>query len=133
MDTAGQDDYQTMLDSWIGFAEGFLLVYAIDDRESFNEILVKYKRIIKNKSKDKTCIVIVGNKCDLNDKRKVERKEAEDLAKTLGVHFMEVSAYEKINVKEGFLILAKELLYHKGKLENPLKDDSNAKKRCYCF
>jgi small GTP-binding protein len=123
-----------MLDSWIGFAEGFLLVYAIDDRDSFNEISVKYKRIIKNKLKDKPCIVIVGNKCDLIDtKRKVEKKEGEDLANSLGLPFLEVSALEKINVKEGFLILAKELLYKKGKLENPLKEESRTKKRCYCF
>jgi GTPase SAR1 family protein len=124
-----------MLDSWIGFAEGFLLVYAIDDIESFNEISVKYKRIIKNKSKDKPCVVIVGNKCDLDKsgKRKIETKEGEELAKSLGVHFMEVSAFEKINVKEGFLILAKELLCKKGKLDNPLKDEEKSKKKCYCF
>ena len=122
-----------MLDSWIGFAEGFLLVYAIDDRDSFEEISVKYKRIVKNKSKDKPCIIIVANKCDLEDKRKVETKEAEELAHSLGVHFLEVSALQKINVKEGFLILAKDLLYKKGKLENPLRDDGIIKKRCYCF
>jgi small GTP-binding protein len=122
-----------MLDSWIGFAEGFLLVYAIDDRESFNEITNKYKRIIKTKIKEKTSIIIVGNKCDLEDKRKVEKKEAENLAKSLGVQCLEVSALERINVKEGFLILAKDLLYKKGKLENPANGDDNAKRRCYCF
>jgi GTPase KRas protein len=123
-----------MLDSWIGFAEGFLLVYAIDDRESFNEITNKYKRIIKTKTKDKACIIIVGNKCDLEEtKRIINKNEAEELAKSLGVQFMEVSALERINVKEGFLILAKELLYKKGKLENPALADEKTKKRCYCF
>jgi GTPase KRas protein len=122
-----------MLDSWIGFAEGFLLVFAIDDRDSFEEIIVKYNRIVKNKTKEKPSIIIVANKCDLEDKRKVETKEAEDLANSLGVKFMEVSALQKINVKEGFLILAKELLFKKGKLESSLRDDGNIKKKCYCF
>jgi len=122
-----------MFDSWIGFAEGFLLVYAIDDRDSFEEIIVKYNRIVKNKTKEKPSIIIVANKCDLDDKRKVETKEAEDLANSLGVKFMEVSALQKINVKEGFLILAKELLLKKGKLESSLRDDSNVRKKCYCF
>ena len=57
LDTAGQDDYQSMLDTWIGFAEGFVLVYSIDDRESFDSLKSKYDkkdqaivaaRIIKN-------------------------------------------------------------------------------------
>ena len=43
LDTAGQDDYQSMLDTWINFAEGFVLVYSIDDRESFESLKDKYE------------------------------------------------------------------------------------------
>jgi hypothetical protein len=77
-------------------------------------------------------IILVGNKCDLIDQRKVEKKEAEDLAKSWNVNFLEVSAFEKINVKEAFLIVAKELLMIKAKLSNEENKQSN-KKRCYCF
>jgi GTPase SAR1 family protein len=122
-----------MLDSWIGFADAFILVYAVDDYESFEMIRARYERIIKNKGNEKPCIVLVGNKCDLNDKRKVEMKEGEALAKSLNVNFLEVSALEKINVKETFLIVAKELLYKKAKINNNTKDDADNKKRCYCF
>ena len=41
LDTAGQDDYQSMLETWINFGSGFLLVYSIDDIESFNEVKKK--------------------------------------------------------------------------------------------
>ncbi len=131
MDTAGQDDYQTMIDSWIGSADGFLLVYAVDDIESFESIKGKYERIIKNKQREKPPIIIVGNKCDLKDRRKVESKDAESMAKQLNVHFMEVSALEKINVKEAFLVIAKELLLKKENIDDT--DNSENKKRCYCF
>ncbi len=132
MDTAGQDDYQTMMDSWIGFADGFILVYAIDDRESFEAVKGRYERIIKNKVGEKPAIMLVGNKCDLVDKRKVETNEAEELAKMWKVDFLEVSAFEKINVKESFLVVAKMLLIKKAGLNLGDKEE-NKKSRCFCF
>ena len=47
MDTAGEEDYQTMVDEWIKAAEGFLLLFAINDKESFKALEDKYKRIEK--------------------------------------------------------------------------------------
>ena len=49
-DTAGQDDYQSMLDTWINSVDGFILVYSIDDKDSFESMKMRYERIIKNKS-----------------------------------------------------------------------------------
>ena len=77
--------------------------------------------------------IIVGNKCDLVDKRKVETKELEATAKQWNVNFMEVSALEKINVKETFLVVAKQLLVKKAKIESDEKVEGQTKKRCYCF
>jgi GTPase SAR1 family protein len=122
-----------MMDSWIGFADGFILVYAIDDRESFEAIKGRYERIIKNKAGEKPSIIVVGNKCDLVDKRKVETSEGEELTKLWNVNFMEVSAFEKINVKETFLVVAKQLLVKRTKIEGGDKDDLQHKKRCFCF
>lgn len=113
LDTAGQDDYQSMLDTWINFAEGFVLVYSIDDRESFESLKEKYDRVVKNKSDDVYSVIIVGNKCDLEDKRKVTKEEGESYAKSKGVDFMEVSALKTINVKETFVKLAHNLLEKK--------------------
>ena len=121
------------MDSWIGFADGFILVYAIDDPQSFEVIKGKYDRILKNKPGEKPPIIVVGNKCDLADKRKVEVKEVEALTKSWNVNFLEVSAQEKINVKETFLVVAKQLLLKKARIENGDNDDAKSKKRCYCF
>jgi GTPase SAR1 family protein len=119
-----------MLDSWIGYAEGFLLIYAIDDKESFEAVKHKYDRVVKSKI-DKPSIILIGNKCDLVDKRRVERSEGEEFAKSKGIRFMEVSALEKINVKEAFLAVASELLYKQLKIN--IHDDEKKRKRCYCF
>ena len=113
LDTAGQDDYQSMLDTWINFAEGFVVVYSIDDRESFESLKDKDERVVKNKSDDVYSVIIVGNKCDLEDKRKVTKEEGESYAKSKGVDFMEVSALKTINVKETFVKLAHNLLEKK--------------------
>jgi len=42
-------------------ADGFILVYSIENKNSFEEIKVKYERIIKNKGKNNFSLIIVGN------------------------------------------------------------------------
>ena len=133
LDTAGQDDYQTMLDTWINSADGFILVYSIDNKESFDTTKVRYERIMKLKSDQKTAIVIAGNKCDLEENRKVSREEAENFCNTNNISFLETSALKTINVKETFLCVARGLL----QIQFPNKykniDGGSGNKRCYCF
>ena len=69
-----------MLDSWINFGDGFLLVFAINDEESFKILEQKRARIIKNKNNNNVPIILVGNKQDLSDERKVEFSDAKNLA-----------------------------------------------------
>ena len=104
LDTAGQDDYQTMLDTWIEFGNCFILVYSIDEMDSFKQIKAKYDRICKLKANEPFSVIIAGNKCDLPDSsRKVSKVEAESYAKNIDVPFLEVSALNRINVKEAFM------------------------------
>jgi len=91
LDTAGQDDYQSLLNYWISFAEAFILVYAINDRESFDYLDEKRDRILKMK-KDVYCpIILVGNKSDLENQRKIQYDEGVNLAKRWGCYFFETS------------------------------------------
>jgi len=114
LDTAGQDDYQTMLETWVNFGSGFLLVYSIDDHYSFEDIQLKYNKIVLLKEKELYSCILVGNKCDLDDEcRKVSKKEAEEYAKSKGISFLEVSALNKINIKESFLTLVHDLIEKK--------------------
>ena len=91
LDTAGEDDYQTMVDEWIKSADGFLLLFAINDKESFEAVKSKVIRIQKN-NKQKSPIVLVGNKCDLEAKREVDKQTAMNYAKTIGAKYYETSA-----------------------------------------
>ena len=102
LDTAGEDDYQKMLDIWISFGEGFLLVFAIDDKESFDILTSKRDRIIKGKHGDVPPMVLVGNKKDLEQARKVSSDEAQKLANSWGIEYIETSAKDNINCKEAF-------------------------------
>ena len=133
LDTAGQDDYQTMLDTWINSSDGFILVYSIDNRESFESTKVRYERILKLKGDQKVSIVVAGNKCDLEESRKVSKEEAENFCSSNNITFMETSALNVINVKEAFLAVAKGLL--KINFPEKYKNDGKGggKKKCYCF
>lgn len=88
LDTAGQDDYQSLMNYWINFGEAFVLVYAINDRESFTGLEDKRDKILKMKRDEGSPIVLVGNKCDLEKNRTVPSEEAAALAKKWGcLHF----------------------------------------------
>ena len=110
LDTAGQDDYQTMLDTWIESGNCYLLVYSIDDLGTFNAIKERYERICQIKNNDNFSVIIVGNKCDLESERKVQKEEVENFSKSNGLEFLEASALNKINVKEAFTIVAHDYL-----------------------
>ena len=51
--------------------------------------------------------MILGNKCDIEDKRQISKQEGEDLASEYKVKFMETSAKANINVEEAFMSIAK--------------------------
>ena len=124
LDTAGEEDYQNMFDQWISVAKGFILVYAIDDQESFDAIKVKIKRIEKHKVNDLP-VVLVGNKCDLADRRKISEQQGKDLAKSIGGKYYETSALTDLNgnVKTVFVECAKMIM-------NNIDGDVHGKVKC---
>ena len=133
LDTAGQDDYQTMLDTWINSADGFILVYSIDNKESFESTKTRYERILKLKVDQKVSIIIAGNKCDLEENRQVSREEVENFCRTNKINFLETSALKTINVKEIFLYVARGLLQINFPEKYKNNDKEAGKKRCFCF
>ena len=71
LDTAGQEEYSAMREQYMRTGEGFLLVYSINSRQSFEEILTFQQQILRVKDKDYFPIIVVGNKCDLEHEREV--------------------------------------------------------------
>ena len=115
LDTAGEEDYQNMMDMWISFGEGFLLVFAINDKESFNLIKSKRDRILRGKHGVKYPTLLVGNKQDLENERQVNYSEAKEMADKWGIEYIETSAKTNFNCKEVFEMLAQEIVQKKGK------------------
>lgn len=89
--------------------EGFLLVYSIDSKQSFEEIRTFQQQILRVKDKDYFPIIIVGNKCDLEQDRVVSKEEGMALARSFGCKFMETSAKQRINVEQSFYELVREI------------------------
>ena len=95
----GEEEYQALMDMWISFGEGFLLVFAINDRESFELVKDKYHSIIKGKHGVKCPILLVGNKQDLENERKISFDEAKKLADEWGIEYIETILIAKKHLK----------------------------------
>ncbi|KAI4165462.1 MAG: hypothetical protein LQ342_000872 [Letrouitia transgressa] len=109
LDTAGQEEYSAMREQYMRTGEGFLLVYSITSRQSFEEILTFQQQILRVKDKDYFPIIIVGNKCDLDAERQVSKQEGQDLARQFGCAFIETSAKSRINVDNAFYDIVREI------------------------
>jgi GTPase KRas protein len=117
-----------MREQYMRTGEGFLCVYSITSRPSFEEISTFYNQILRVKDKDYFPVIIVANKCDLEHERQVSTQEGRDLAKNFGCKFIESSAKSKVNVDEAFYSLVREIRrYNK---ENNPKEAGKKKKVC---
>eukprot|EP01104_Vermistella_antarctica_P019428 TRINITY_DN75_c0_g1_i1.p1 TRINITY_DN75_c0_g1~~TRINITY_DN75_c0_g1_i1.p1 ORF type:complete len:207 (+),score=68.99 TRINITY_DN75_c0_g1_i1:60-623(+) len=122
LDTAGQEEYSAMRDQYMRTGQGFLCVYAITSRSSFDEITSFREQILRVKDEDKVPMVVVGNKSDLEEERQVTTAEGQDLAKSFGCPFFETSAKTRVNVEESFYQLVREI-----RKENAGKADASKK------
>ena len=109
-DTAGQDDFAAMRTSYMRQGKGFILVYAIDDRASFEEIESFHRELIRTKCTPTVPCVICGNKCDLDDRRIVSKAEGEELAAKLKCKFYETSALTNFQITETFITLVRDII-----------------------
>lgn len=109
LDTAGQEEYSAMREQYMRTGEGFLLVYAINSRDTLEELLAFYEQIQRVKDADKVPVFVVGNKSDLEIERQVSFEEGAAFAKLIGCPFLETSAKQRINVEESFYGLVRSI------------------------
>ena len=106
-DTAGQEELSALRDQALRVAEGFLIVFAITETSSFNQVEELHGCITRAKDSDRVPIVVVGNKADLQDIRTVSVEEIDELVTRLKVPYFEASAKKCENVEESFFELVR--------------------------
>lgn len=131
LDTAGQEDYSAMRDQYMRTGQGFLLVYAINNRVSFDEVDTNYYgQILRVKDKDWVPMVLVGNKSDMEDQRQVTTQEGEERAKKYRCPFFETSAKLNSNIQEAFFTLVREIRKANPILGQINKREKKKQKKC---
>ena len=109
-DTAGQEKFKSISVQYIKNCIGILLVYSIDDRNSLNNLENWIKDIKDKTNYEKVPLILIGNKCDLEDERKVSKEEGEKFALKYNIKFFECSAKNNINVNQAFENLINEVV-----------------------
>ena len=106
IDTAGQEQYDSLTLNTFKKCRGLILVYSIDNENSFNNIKDKWIEKIKDSFDIKnTPIILVGNKKDLKDERNIPEEEGKKLAEENNFVFFETSAKTGENVNKIFQTL----------------------------
>ena len=108
-DTAGQERFKNIIASYYRGAHGILLLYDVTDKDSFKNLSNWLIEIEKNASKN-VLRLLIGNKCDLEEKRVIRFNQGKEFADTYGLKFIETSAKKNLNVNEAFETLGRELM-----------------------
>ncbi len=108
-DTAGQERYKVISKNYYNKSDGFIIVYDITNKSSFDSI-VNWVEDIKELASNDNKNIILGNKCDLESERKINKEEGDNLAKKYNCQFFEVSAQNGKNIDKSFLCLVQSIL-----------------------
>merc|ERR1712146_260536 len=107
-DTAGQERFRTITSSYYRGAHGIIVVYDVTDGESYTYVK-QWLEEIQRYACEGVNKLLVGNKCDLVNKRVVDKKSAEEFAEKHGITFLETSAKNNQNVEAAFMTMAGEI------------------------
>ena len=102
VDTAGQDEYSIFPTQYTLNMDGFVLVYSIDSRKSFDVVKILHDKLLDLTGKVLIPTVVVGNKLDLQAQRAVSCEEGKKFASQIKAQFVEVSAKQNNLVNDVF-------------------------------
>ncbi len=107
-DTAGQERYRAITQNFYKGALGLAIVFDLTDEGTFQTIK-QWLETIKNYAGDKVVKVLLGNKSDLLNEKKVKNQQIEALLKEVKLPYFETSAKMDRNIKEAFEFMGKEI------------------------
>jgi small GTP-binding protein len=122
-DTAGQDRFRAITKNYYKGAHGIILMYDVSSEQTFINIKT-WLATIKENATEKIKIVLVGNKIDDEQTRKVSTEQAKKLSEEYDLTLFETSAKQNIRVIETFNYLTKEI-YN----SNYVSGETNKKKK----
>ena len=89
IDPISEDDYQNMMDVWISDGDGLILILAINDKETFDILKLRYEKAMKILNGRIYPMILVRNKKDLENERKVTYDEAKSVADSWGIEYID--------------------------------------------
>ena len=125
-DTAGQDHFNAITRRYYRGADACLIVFAINDKESFNQVKSWHKKMTTECGDIPTALVM--SKIDLKSERKISDEEAEKLAKELNVKLFNVSSKDNIMVEECFEYLAEQNYKKNGNISSGAENIEDVRK-----
>ena len=131
-DTAGQDRFRSITRNYYKGADGIILIYDITKQETFENVR-NWINNIKDEAPARVVLILIGNKIDDEENRKVQKSEGEEIAKEFNLPFFESSAKKDINVTPAFDTLIKKIIEVNPKNKEGQKLNQNKKgdkKKC---
>ena len=111
-DTAGQEKFRTICETYYRGSHGIVMVFDVTNRESFESIEM-WLREAKLHGDESAVRMLVGSKTD-KEGRVVQREEAQSLASKLKIKYMETSAQSGAGIEDAFVELATEIFKLQG-------------------
>ena len=111
-DTAGQEKYKAITKNLFLKVMGALIIYDITNEASYNN-LKSWVKLIKEECGKHMQLIILGNKSDLNDERKISKDEAINYAKEQNIEYIETSSKTGENVKKAVTMICENILENK--------------------
>ena len=132
-DTAGQDKFRAITRNYYKGASGIILIFDVTNVKSYENIK-KWINEIKEEISEKVKIVLIGNKIDNVQERKIGKEQGDKLASEIGVKFFETSAKTGEGINESVFFLVKKIFENDPEVKNKYQGRNlkmyNKKRKC---
>ncbi|KAL7831345.1 hypothetical protein SRHO_G00308480 [Serrasalmus rhombeus] len=103
LDTAGQEEFSAMREQYMRTGDGFLIVFSVTDKASFEHVDRFHQLILRVKDRESFPMVLVANKVDLVHLRKITSEQGREMAMKHSITYIETSAKDPpMNVDKAF-------------------------------
>jgi len=131
LDTAGQEDYTALRSTWMRERDGFILVFSVTERSTFDDLQSFYDQLCVMHEDHMPPLLIAGNKCDLEHQRQVSAEEGKKLAASYkAVSYIETSAKTGQNIEKTFASLVRSV--RENTHVRDTREKAKPKKRFWC-